>query len=338
MKALVHAALLLLAVTAAACSHARPHPGPPVPAPSWPRPPDVARLQWERTLPDPARPDGRSSFRKVFDAIIGIEPGRDEPALVRPFGLAVAGGTLWVADPDGPALVRIELASAVFSPLRCDDAPWGAPMAVVAGRDGLLYVADAGLGLVVRIDPKGRCDRWGRGLLERPAALALVGDRLYVADPPRHAVEAFALDGTRLSGLGLRGDGDEGFNFPTGLAAAPDGTLLVVDSLNFKVKRFGADGLLVSSFGEAGEDEGKFVRPKAVAVDAAGQVYVTDTQRGQVLVFSPAGAFLYAAGEVGEGAGQLSLPAGVAVAAGILYVADGHHRRVEAYRFLGDRS
>jgi sugar lactone lactonase YvrE len=190
----------------------------------------------------------------------------------------------------------------------------------------------------VKVGQDGHCDRWGGGLLERPAALALVGDRLYVADPPRHAVEAFSLDGTRLSGLGLRGDGDEGFNFPTGLAAAPDGTLLVVDSLNFRIKRFTANGLLLSSFGEAGEEEGRFVRPKSVAVDAAGLVYVTDTQRGQVLVFSPAGAFLYAAGEVGEATGQLSLPAGVAVEGGILYIADGHHRRIEAYRFLGDRS
>jgi sugar lactone lactonase YvrE len=210
-------------------------------------------------------------------------------------------------------------------------------MAVAAGPGGVLFVADAGLGQVVRLAPDGGCQRWGRGTLERPSALALLGDRLYVADPPRHQVEIFSSSGERLAGFGGRGDGDDGLNFPTGLAAAPDGTLLVVDSLNFKVKRFRPDGTLLASFGAPGEDEGKFVRPKGVAVDAAGLVYVTDTQRGQVLVFSPAGAFLYAAGAVGDGPGELSLPAGVAVGGGLLFIADGQHRRVETYRLLGDR-
>ncbi len=335
MRSPVLATSLLIAVVAAACSHApvvRP------PAPAWPRAPAAPRLQWERSFPDPERPDQRSTLRKIFDVVLGAEPGDGEPALVRPFGLAALPGQLLVADPDGPALVRIDLAGATFTSIACEDGAWGAPMAVAVGTGGVIYVADAGLGLVVRMAADGRCDRWGLGVLERPAALALLGDRLYVADPPRHAVEVFGLDGVRQAGFGARGDGDEGFNFPTGLAAAPDGTLLVVDSLNFKVKRFRPDGLLLGSFGEAGEEEGLFMRPKALAVDAGGLVYVTDTQRGQVLVFAPSGAFLYAAGEVGDSPGQLSLPAGIAVGAGALYVADGQHRRVEEFRFIGDRS
>jgi sugar lactone lactonase YvrE len=336
MRAPLHA-LLLLAVTAAACSHA-----PAVPAargapPTWPRPPAAPRVTWERALPDPERPDQRSGFRKVVDAILGLEPGAGEPVLVRPFGLATLPGQLLIADPDGPALVRVDLASAAFTPLACADGGWGAPMAVAVGPQGALFVADAGLGQVVRLGADGRCQRWGLGTLERPSALAVLGDRLYVADPPRHVVEIFGFDGTHLGGFGRRGDGDEGFNFPTGLAAAPDGTLLVVDSLNFKVKRFGPDGALGASFGAPGEGPGQFVRPKGVATDAAGLVYVTDTQRGEVLVFTAAGAFLHAAGELGEGPGQLSLPAGIAVDGAILFVADGQHRRVESYRLTGDR-
>jgi DNA-binding beta-propeller fold protein YncE len=338
MRATLHAVFILAAVTAGACSHAPATPTAHGQVPTWPRPPAAPRVRWERALPDPERPDRRSGFRKVVDAILGIEPGADEPVLVRPFGLATLPGRLLVADPDGPAVVLVDLGAASFSPLRCEDGGWGAPMAVAVGPGGVIYVADAGLGQVVKLGADGRCERWGRGILERPAALALMGDRLYVADPPRHTVEVFGLDGVRLAGIGGRGDGDGGFNFPTGLAAAPDGTLLVVDSLNFKVKRYRPDGSLQASFGEAGEDEGQFIRPKAVAVDAGGLVYVTDTQRGQVMVFTPAGAFLYAAGEVGDGPGQFSLPAGIAVDAGTLFVADGQHRRVETYRFIGDRS
>jgi hypothetical protein len=337
MRALVYPALLVAALAGAGCSHAPTRTGPRAPRPEWPPPPAPAQVTWERALPDPDRGDPRSGFRRFFDAVLGVEPGADEPVLVRPFGLAALPGQLLVADPDGPAVIRIELASAAFSSLRCADGGWGAPMAAVAGPLGAVLVADAGLGQVVRVAADGRCDRWGRGLLERPSALALVGERLYVADPPRHAVEIFGADGQRLGGFGSRGDGDEGFNFPTGLAAAPDGTLLVVDSLNFKVKRFSPDGARLASFGEPGEGPGQFVRPKCVTTDAAGRIYVTDTQRGQVLVFASAGVFLYAVGEVGEGPGQLSLPAGVAVEGGTLFIADGQHRRVESYRFIGER-
>ncbi len=336
MRASTHAAVLLLAVAGAACSHAPARAALGDSAPAWPRPPAPPRVTWERSLPDPDRPDQRSGFSRFIDTILGVEPGAGEPVLVRPFGLAALPGQLLVADPDGPSVIRIDLASAAFTPVRCPDGAWGAPMAVAAAGAGtVIYVADAGLGQVVQVAADGRCARWGRGLLDRPSALALLGDRLYVADPPRHTVEVFALDGRRVAGFGARGDGDDGFNFPTGLAAAADGTLLVVDSLNFKVKRFSPDGTLLASFGEPGEGPGLFIRPKGVTSDAAGSIIVTDTQRGQVLVFSAEGAFLYAVGELGENPGQLSLPAGIAVGDSLLFVADGQHRRVESYRFLG---
>jgi sugar lactone lactonase YvrE len=334
MRASVHAASVLLAVASAACSHASAVRGP---ATTWPRAPAEPRVAWEQALPDPERPDQRSGFRRAMDAVLGIEPGAGEPVLVRPFGLAALPGLLLVADPDGPAVIRVDLPVATFTNVRCGDGGWGAPMAVAAGPNGAIYVADAGLGLVVKLGADGRCERWGGGTLERPSALALLGDRLYVADPPRHAIDIFSLDGRRVGGFGSRGDGDDGLHFPTGLAAAADGTLLVVDSLNFRVKRFKPDGTLAASFGEPGEGPGQFIRPKCVATDAGGSIYVTDTQRGQVLVFTPDGTFLYAVGEEGDGPGQLTLPAGIAIGAGALYVADGQHRRVEAYRFIGDR-
>jgi hypothetical protein len=101
MRAPLHAVLILIAATTAACSHAPARPTDRGPAPTWPRPPAAPRVRWERALPDPDRPDQRSGFRQVLDTVLGIEPGADEPVLVRPFGLATLPGQLLVADGGG---------------------------------------------------------------------------------------------------------------------------------------------------------------------------------------------------------------------------------------------
>ncbi len=331
MRPSLPAAAACLAL-AAGCAHAGAPPGPP---PTWPRPPAAPRVAFAGPVPGDDRPDGRSAFRRVLDAIAGVDRSREAPLLVRPFGLAVAAGALYVADPDGPSVIRFELASGEATPIRCET-PWGAPMAIAAAPWGDLLVADAGAAAIVAVSPGGSCSSLGRGALVRPTGVAVAGGEIFVADPPAQQVVVLDRAGGELRRWGGRGAGDDGFNFPVALAAAPDGTIVVVDSLNFQVKRFRADGAFLVGFGGPGDYGDRFARPKAVAVDGEGRLFVSDTQRGTVLAFAPDGTFLYGVGEIGDLPGQLSLPAGVAIGEGRLFVADGQHRRIESYRFLGD--
>lgn len=307
----------------------------------WPAAPAPAQVRWAGEFPDPARPAGGGPawWERAFDAVVGIDPAAPAPppVLARPFGIAAADGGFLVADPDARQVLRVAWPRGAAAPVRCRAHEWVTPIAVATGPDGAVWVADAGAKVVVLVPRSGPCRVVGAGRLERPSGVAVAGDRVFVVDPPRHAVVAFGADGREALRFGERGDASgPGLNFPTGVAAAADGTLLVVDSLNFRVSRFSVAGEYLGSFGARGDGGGAFARPKAVAVDARGQIYVTDAQHDVVVVFAPDGRFTLAIGGSGAGPGDLTLPAGLAIGDGRLFVADSYNHRVEVYELLAE--
>jgi DNA-binding beta-propeller fold protein YncE len=329
--------LALVVASAAGCAHAPPR-APPAEV-FWPAPPDAPRVRLAAEYPDPdAPPPKRSWWRVALDAVAGVsdEDRRREGQLARPFGVAVLGADVVVADPDAPGVVRYR-ADRTVAQVGCRELEWAAPMAVAAAPDGALWVADGAAGVIVRVAPDGGCRALGAGILERPTGLALDGDRLLVTDPPRHQVVALSLDGRELGRWGSLGEGDGELHFPSAIARARDGSFLVVDALNFRVARFGPDGAWRGAFGFAGDGGGAFSRPKGIAVDEAGRLYVTDAQRDAVLVFDADGSFDVALGATGTERGRLALPAGVAVTGGRIFVADSHNHRVQVFEILGGR-
>ncbi len=328
-----HSALALaLALAASACVTPAPRPAP-VPYVAWPAAPAQPRVRLVAILPAPVRV---TRWRRVLDAIVGIEDGPARgPALQRPFGVAVApGGDVIVADPDLAGVFRLH--GDRMTAITCRGRAWVTPMAAALAQDGALLVADAGAAEIVRVGPDGACTTMGAGELERPTGVAADAQRIYVTDPPRHEVVVFSPRGA--SRIGRRGDGEGELAFPTAAAIAADGTVLVVDALNFRIVRLSPAGAWVASFGTPGEEGGAFARPKGIAVDGAGKVYVSDAQRDLVLVFGQDGSFEYAIGGTGTEPGSFTHPAGLAVAAGRLYVADSHNRRIQVFEILGERT
>ncbi|HSN89705.1 MAG TPA: hypothetical protein VLS93_00620 [Anaeromyxobacteraceae bacterium] len=329
-----HALALLALLGASGCAHA--------PAPAarpevvWPLPPAAPRVRLVDVHPDPARPAPRPpAWRRVIDAVVGIDRAASAAALfARPFGLAVGpGGEILVADPDLPGVVRL-LPGGRSERVACRDRAWRAPMAVALAAGGDLLVADAGAAEIVRV-AGGACRRLGAGALERPTGVAVVGERLFAVDPPRHEVVELSPDGAAVRRFGGLGETGGSLHFPTAIAAAPDGTLLVVDALNFRVARFTPEGAFLGAFGSPGETDGAFARPKGVAVSPSGAVFVSDAQRDLVLAFRADGTFDHALGASGSGPGLFALPAGLAVAGGRLVVADSQNGRVQVFEILG---
>lgn len=303
----------------------------------WPSDGAAARARLAALYPDPdAPPPTVSTWRRILNFIVGRDGEAPQRVLERPFGVTAVGDVVYVADPDLPALLKLVGASA--QRLACKDLPWSAPIAVAAGGDGTLYVADGAAAHIVALDAKGACRALGAGELERPVSLAVDGERLLVADAPRHQVVVLSTAGAVLARWGSEGPGDGQFHFPTGVARAPDGTVLVVDAMNFRVARLSARGEWLGAFGTSGDAGGDFSAPKAVAVDAAGRVFVTDARRDAVLVFGPGGGFDFAIGATGSAPGYLAHPAGVAVTGRRVLVADSMNHRVQVFEILGDRS
>lgn len=316
------------------CAHAQP---PALPELRWPLGEARALLRWAGTFPDErALAQRRSALRRFFDALLGVDPlddARRAAILARPFGVAARGDRLYVADPDGAQVLAVDWREGTFEPVGCEE-PWKTPMAVAVAEDGALFVADAGARRVVRV-AGGTCTPLGEGLV-RPTGVALLGGRVFVVDPPQHAVFAFPVAGGPGTRFGVRGEDEGQLNYPTAVAATPGGDLVVVDALNWRVVTYSADGVVKASFGEPGTEGGGFGRPKAVAVDARGRFFVSDAQYGVILVFDAAGVFQYAFGGSAREPQGLSLPAGLALAGTSLFVADAYHHRIERYELLED--
>ncbi len=114
--------------------------------------------------------------------------------------------------------------------------------------------------------------------------------------------------------------------YPSGLEAAPDGTVVVADTGNNRIARYNADGTLVWSVGTHGAGTDQFDNPRDVGVDADNNVYVADTRNSRIVKLSPSGAWLDST--TGPST-AFSFQLGVTVKGNRVYVGDtGRHRIV----------
>ena len=214
-----------------------------------------------------------------------------------------------------------------------------APAGITLGEAGDVYVADAELGVVARLDRSGKSvGVIGKGELQRPVGLAFdaATRQLYVADTHAHDIKVFDAAGRLLRTLGQHGEKPGEFNFPTYLALARD-ELYVADTMNARVQVLEAEtGQPKRVIGERGLHVGNMVRPKGIAVDNEGNVYVVESYYDHLLVFNHDGEFLMPIGGTGRQAGNFYLPSGVWIdARSRVFVADMFNGRVSLFQFLG---
>ena len=311
----------------------------------WPQAPEVPRYLYAGTLTGEAnfRREAASGLKAFGRWLAGIDGSGDKPVVLqRPAALiGDEQGRLYVSDTSRQAVfVFDEQAGELQVWERAEGLlNFVAPAGLALAPQGGLFVADAELGIVVRLDAQGQPRATiGRGLLQRPVGLAhdAASGLLFVADTYAHDIKVFDAEGRLLRTIGRRGSGDGEFNYPTHLAFA-QGELYVTDTMNSRVQVFSAEGeLLARKFGQRGLYLGNLVRPKGVSVDAEGNVYVVESYFDSLLVFSPRGEFLLPIGGTGTSTGRFYLPSGVWVdARNRVHVADMFNGRVVLFQFLG---
>ena len=196
--------------------------------------------------------------------------------LASPWDLLLDGSTLYVAMAGSHQLWTIDLAAGTAR-------------------------AFAGSGREARVD-----GALATAALAQPSGLALAGRRLVFADSESSSIRAVDLDAGKVVTLaGASPIAQDLFSFgdadgrgmaaklqhPLGVAAAPDGTVLVADSYNHRIKRLDpvtGEIVTVAGSGEPGAADGpvkeaSFSEPGGLAV-AGNLIYVADTNNHRVRV------------------------------------------------------
>ncbi len=226
---------------------------------------------------------------------------------------------------------------------------FGSPSGVAVAPDGRIVVADPNYGRIQVFRPDGTfAFVFGlRGAGEeqiQPTDVAVAPDgRIVVADAGNHRIQVFHPNGTFAFAVGLPpsigeygdrtgGDADGEFNYPTGVAVAPDGRIVAADYYNDRIQVFHPNGTYAFKFGTRGAGEREFEGPTGVAVAPDGRIVVTDSGNDRIQVFHPNGTFAFSTGLWNDGDVRLGYPAAVAVAPdGRIAVADTVHARIHVF-------
>jgi sugar lactone lactonase YvrE len=305
------------------------------PVPAWPPPPAQPRVVYVRQISEPQDIGVRPPvLLRLANWITGVSNSRQK--LDRPFGLSVdESGNLLVADTGAAAVCYLDLAHKKWQRWSTvGDTRLVSPVAAVR-RGSVFFVADSALGKVIAFDEKGRGQFVITNELERPAGLALLGDRLLIADSQRHQIVVCGLHGEFISTFGHRGSGPGEFNFPTHISVDGQRRIYVTDAMNCRIQVFDADGHFLRAIGSAGDGPGCFSRPKGVAVDGDGNIYVVDGVFNNVQIFDKPGRLLLDWGGPGAAAGEFSLPNAIVInSKNEIFVADAFNHRLQMFRYL----
>ena len=283
----------------------------------------------------PLAGDGVPSSDPAFDDTWGSKARFNGPTAVVATGTCDAGGVLagskalYIADTGnhcirvigGGSNVQVGTIAGAMGAPGMQDGPWkqsrfNLPMGLaIEPRSGDLLVADAGNGLIRRVTPSGTTSTFA-------------GGGSSPADGPAR---------------------DTAFSFPTAVAAAPDGTVYVVDTGYGTVRRVATDGTvttLVRGPPGSGDGSGDVARlsPQGGAAWLDGALYVSEPATLRIRRIVPGADAASTRVETLAGGGfgskdgrgdeaRFGLPVGLFAATdGTLYVADAANGAIRRIR------
>jgi uncharacterized protein (TIGR03663 family) len=198
--------------------------------------------------------------------------------------------------------------------------PLKAPSAAAMTSEGLRLIADTGNGRILVFDEAGTLVRAFGSACELSKGAAGGCEDPDAAGP--------------LS----RGDGQ--FAEPWGIAAGPDGEIVVADTWNGRIQSFDRRGRFLRAWGRLVMNAplpippDDLYGPRGLAYDSARRrLYVADTGNKRVLVLSRDGGVLGELHGGGDGPSRFDEPVGVAVSPrdGHVFVADTWNRRIQHF-------
>jgi DNA-binding beta-propeller fold protein YncE len=245
------------------------------------------------------------------------------------FGL-LAVGFVWSQElKTGPTLPHKAVADWAKLP-----AGWnfGETSGVDVDADDNVWVFNRGKHPVIQFDRNGRfLQAWDEVPVVSAHGIRVASNgTIWAVDVAGHRLFTFNKQGRILQQIGLpQGQAGtmetkDGFNRPTSVAFARDGSFLVSDGyINSRVVKFSADGVYQKQWGAKGSGDGQFNLVHDVVIDSQGRVYVADRENRRVQVFDADGNFLTKWTDVGSPWGLYYVARENAV-----YMCDGYNNRV----------
>lgn len=124
-----------------------------------------------------------------------------------------------------------------------------------------------------------------------PRAIALAGEKIYIADTEAHRVIVLDGEGKTILAWGTKGDKPGQLRSPAGIAVDEEGMVYVADTGNHRIRIFDPEGRPAGGFGAKGGGPREFDSPAGICVHRS-LLYVADTGNSRVQVLSRDGIFI----------------------------------------------
>lgn len=298
--------------------------------------------EWENHQLRKVTPDGKVTSLAGDPEVSGWEDGTGRAGrFVYPSGICVDGlGFVYVADAGAHLIRRVTPLGAVTTIAGTGGVPgsddgnglsasFNTPSDVAIDANGNLFVADSGNHVIRKITSNGTVSTFagamgeagvedGQRLQARfdfPALLAFgPGNALYVVESSHtlRRIDANGLVQTLAGSSGEAGYFDAAgtaarFNFPSGLAVRPDGTVVLTDYGNNVIREVPVvgetrtvSGVALPNAADGIGSGARFDGPAGLAVDGSGTVYVADWNNSALRRIRPNGEVTTLAGSAGH--------------------------------------
>lgn len=308
----------------------------------WPLPPEKPRLRFVQQLANNFDVEPRKK-KSWVDRMVGNPDPNATDAFEKPAGIGTdSHGRIIFASTQRSSVFIVDQAQKKVTRLQGDRGIiLQTPLGVAVDAKDNLFVSDPLQHMILKFDSTAHlvATIGGKDGVKNPAFMAIDESRrrLYVVDSHLHQVLVFDLDTLQLKNtVGKRGEKNGEFNFPVGIAIAPDGSFAVTDTGSCSVQVFSPAFKFVRRFGSQGNRPGEFIRPKGVAIDKEGNYWVVDAAFNNFQIFSPKGELLMWVGQFGNVPGAFNLPMGIFIDPDQkVYVSDQLNHRLQIFQFLG---
>lgn len=164
--------------------------------------------------------------------------------------------------------------------------------AAIALSKDKVFVADLKTNAVFVFDTEGKQLRKIEGGLKAPAAISFGGGRLYVADTGNSRIVVFDPEGKLLWAFSSGGSAPGQIDGPKGISYGPDGRVYVSNTGGSRVEVFNSDGIYLYGFPTLRQDGVTKIRPASIFAGRSGDLLVSDPDKGLLQKYDRTGKLL----------------------------------------------